>query len=177
MRAEQRREQLIDHLRAGLRPAPELARLLGVTERTIRRDVRLLQRRGVRIEQEQGPRGGYRLADDTRVLVELEPGHIRELVAALLFAAKKRALLTSTGVWDTKQLEALVERLLAPLPARRARSLRELGLSLGEDGWSVPIDVQFVRHEAVAPHRREVPMRSLWAARCSTQGPSGRRSR
>ncbi|MCH1881854.1 WYL domain-containing protein [Agrococcus sp. ARC_14] len=45
----------------GMRSAPELARRMGVTERTVRRDVQRLRELGYGVDAVQGAAGGYRL--------------------------------------------------------------------------------------------------------------------
>ena len=48
-------------------PGPELAARLGVTERTLRRDVERLRELGYRVEAARGATGGYRLEAGTRL--------------------------------------------------------------------------------------------------------------
>lgn len=113
---------LLDLLRGEREIAvPEIARRLGVSVRTVRRDLALLRERGHPIAGEAGPGGGVRLERDRGVAaVHLA---LPEIVA--LWLAASLAHLGTSLPWS-KATSRAVDRLLASLPEERGRELRAL---------------------------------------------------
>lgn len=84
----ERHHRIVDELRASA-PRPvsvrHLATTLGVSTRSIERDVRGLREAGLPVASLRGPRGGYALtAASPRVTVELTSGEAAVLVASLV---------------------------------------------------------------------------------------------
>ncbi len=111
----------------------ELARNLGVTTRTVRRDVERLRRLGYDIDASPGTDGGYRLrAGETAAPVFLDGDESVAIVTALLAAVATE----STGMVDAS-LRALAKlHHVVPAPARGSvdavqRSTRSLGRGSG----------------------------------------------
>ena len=101
--------------------ARQLAEELGVSERTVHRDLALLREQGVPIESEPGPGGGFRLERDRGVVaVHFALGE----VIALWLAAKLSAAAAGSP-WGHAARGAL-DKVLASLPKERARELRAL---------------------------------------------------
>lgn len=98
-----------------------IAERLGVSVRTVRRDLALLRERGHPISGEAGRGGGVRLERDRGVAaVHLS---LDEIVA--LWLAASLARVGSSLPWSDATQRA-VERLLASLPRERGRELRAL---------------------------------------------------
>src|SRR5688500_16073130 len=114
--------ELADRLRASAETTvPALAADLGVSARTVHRDLATLRARGMPISGEAGPGGGVRLEGPRGVTaVHLSIG---EVVALWLAARLARA--TAEVPWSRRADSALT-KLLASLPRPRARELREL---------------------------------------------------
>lgn len=101
--------------------ARQLGEELGVSERTVLRDLAALRDQGVPVEAQAGPGGGFRLDRDRGlVAVHLAPGE----VIALWLAGTLAAAASSTP-WGHAAGGAL-EKLLSSLPLARARALRAL---------------------------------------------------
>ncbi|MEU6480798.1 YafY family protein [Streptomyces sp. NPDC047017] len=99
----------------------ELAERLGVTDRTVRRDVARLREIGYAVESEPGPWGGYRLRAGSRV-----PPLILDDEEALAVAVGLReAALSGALGGDQAALSALL-KLRQVLPGRIARRLEEM---------------------------------------------------
>ncbi|WP_437969181.1 WYL domain-containing protein [Sorangium sp. So ce260] len=114
--------ELSDLLRArGATTVGELAASLGVSARTVRRDLATLRERGVTIEGEAGPGGGIRL-DAGRGVTAVHLS-IAEIVTLWLAARLSQA--ASDLPWSSAASSALA-KLLSSLPAERARQLRAL---------------------------------------------------
>jgi predicted DNA-binding transcriptional regulator YafY len=96
-------------------PGAELAAQLGVTTRTVRRDIERLRRLGYDIDASPGTDGGYRLrAGDTAAPVFLDGDESVAIVTALLAAVATE----STGMVDAS-LRALAKlHHVVPAPAR-----------------------------------------------------------
>jgi predicted DNA-binding transcriptional regulator YafY len=101
--------------------AAELAEELGVSRRTLLRDLAALRQRGLPIRGEAGPGGGVRL-DRDRGLAAVHLS-LPEIVAIWLGAPLSRA--TSGLPWGEAAGSAMV-KLLSSLPASKARALRAL---------------------------------------------------
>ena len=101
--------------------ARELARDLGVSERTVLRDLSALREQGVPVEAQSGPGGGFRLDRDRGlVATHLSPGE-----AVALWLAATLAATAASSPWSHAARGAL-DKLLASLPRDRARALRAL---------------------------------------------------
>src|SRR3954452_12652601 len=69
---------------------PELAALLGVDVRTVRRDIVALQDLGIPVQAERGPAGGYRLRPGYRMPpLMLTPGEATAIALGLLAARRE----------------------------------------------------------------------------------------
>jgi predicted DNA-binding transcriptional regulator YafY len=98
-----------------------LARTLGVSRRTVLRDLATLRERGLPITGEPGPGGGIRLEGDRGITaVHLA---ITEVVA--LWLAARLARVASELPWG-RAADSGLAKLLGSLPRRRARELRAL---------------------------------------------------
>ncbi|MFO0584955.1 MAG: WYL domain-containing protein [Anaeromyxobacter sp.] len=113
---------LVERLRAvEVTTVERLAADLGVGERTLRRDLAALRRRGLPIAGEGGPGGGVRLLGERGVTaVHLS---LAEVVTLWLAARLSRA--ASDLPW-AGAAESALAKLLASLPRPRARELRAL---------------------------------------------------
>lgn len=113
---------LLDLLRSSdLRTVADIADELGVSRRTVLRDLEMLRERGWPILAETGPGGGVYLDRDRGVASV----HLNlDEVASLWVAAR---LSTSAGVlpWSSSARAAL-DKILSTLPPDRARALRRL---------------------------------------------------
>lgn len=99
----------------------ELAAQLGVSRRTVLRDLAYLREQGLAIEGEAGPGGGVRLRRDRGVTaVHLSFDEIVALWTAASLTRRGTAL-----PWGSAARSAL-DKLLASVPAERARELRAL---------------------------------------------------
>jgi predicted DNA-binding transcriptional regulator YafY len=96
-----------------------LARELGVSARTVHRDLATLRERGLPLRGDAGPGGGIRL-DGDRAAVELG---VAEIVA--LWIAARVAAATTALPWD-RAAHSAMRKLLGTLPKKRARELRAL---------------------------------------------------
>ncbi len=97
------------------------ARQLGVSRRTVLRDLATLRERGVPIDAEGGPGGGVRLSED-RGLIGVH--FAQDELVALWVATTVMARALSTP-WSSAAERGLT-RMLAKLPKERARSVRRL---------------------------------------------------
>jgi predicted DNA-binding transcriptional regulator YafY len=99
----------------------ELSRELGVSRRTVLRDLATLRERGTPISGESGPGGGVRLEGDRGIAaVHLS---IAEIVALWLAARLSQG--ASTLPWSEAASSGL-SKLLASLPSAKGRGLRAL---------------------------------------------------
>ena len=120
MRIRERQQRLLRLLRAGTPTGPVMARLLGVSVRTVYRDVASLRDQGFAIVARIGRRGGHWLGAKGTAEGRLTFTQIRTLVGAILAASQRGALL------GRRRPEPLVEMLLHALPAGRERTVRAL---------------------------------------------------
>ncbi|WP_030449425.1 helix-turn-helix transcriptional regulator [Actinocatenispora sera] len=119
----------------GRMTAPRLAAELGVSERTVYRDVRALSESGVPIYAEQGGRGGYSLVDGYRTRLT---GLTREEAEAL-FLSGAPAPAQALGLSDA--LSAARLKVLAALPAELSDVSSRVGARFFVDapGWFQPV--------------------------------------
>ena len=103
-------------------PGAELADRLGVSGRTIRRDVERLRRLGYPVESLTGPAGGYRLRPGTEIPPLLLDDDEAIAIAVGLGTAARSSV---TGIEETA-VRALV-KLEQVLPAHLSRRVRALG--------------------------------------------------
>lgn len=103
-----------------------LAQALGVSERTVRRDLATLRDSGLTITGESGPGGGVRL-EGRRGLTAVHLA-VEEVVALWLAVRIAQAIGPLAGPlpWG-RRAERVVPKLLSALPTARARALRDLG--------------------------------------------------
>lgn len=113
---------LLDYLRGHqATTVGEIARALGVSGRTVLRDLATLRDRGWPIRGEAGPGGGVMLDRDRGIAAV----HLSfDETAALWLAAQLSASLTSLP-WSARARSAL-DKAFASLPPERARRLRRL---------------------------------------------------
>jgi predicted DNA-binding transcriptional regulator YafY len=97
------------------------AAALGVTGRTVLRDLGVLREAGFPIRGEGGPGGGIRLERERGVTAV----HLREDEVAALWLAARLSGSVSRLPWSGAARAAL-DKLFASLPRDRARSVREL---------------------------------------------------
>ena len=120
MDVREREDRLLRVLRHRARcTADGLADELGVSRRTIRRDLQRLRERGFDISSMTGPGGGLRLEPTSVMITSQLEG--REVVALLLAVAIARA---SPGVPFLMAAEAAMEKIEAALPRSRAVELQ-----------------------------------------------------
>lgn len=120
MKRARRVDRLETLLRArGTSTASELAATLGVSERTVYRDLGALRERDVPVEGEPGPGGGLRIDHRTSATrIELRTAEV-----ASLFLATELARRTQGLPWS-KTVGAALDRVLSALPETRRRELR-----------------------------------------------------
>lgn len=114
-------------------PGPELAERLGVTQRTLRRDVERLRELGYRVESTPGAAGGYRLEAGSAVPPLLLTDEEAVAMAIGLRVAASRRLVS--GAETTITALAKLEQVL-PAPLRRrvnalADTVQPAGISSG----------------------------------------------
>lgn len=84
----ERQHSVIEHLRARhpkITTAGQLGALVGVSQRTIHRDVARMREAGIPLEVVTGVRGGYRIAArDRDGRLTLNPGEVSALLASLV---------------------------------------------------------------------------------------------
>ena len=112
--------------------AAELARDLGVTDRTVRRDVDRLRHLGYAVEADRGSAGGYRLARGRAV----PPLLFAEDEAVAVGVGLQRAASLSSGGEAEAAVRALA-KLDAALPGQLRQQLRDLGRFVSHTGMPV----------------------------------------
>lgn len=131
-------------------PGTELCRRLGVSARTLRRDVERLRELGYEVTARPGVDGGYRLAPGGRLPpLLLEDDEAVAVVVALRVAAVQ-------GLGEQTALRALVklEQLLAPHLRRRVAALQEYAVPAGGRGLQVDPDLVAELALACRDHER-----------------------
>lgn len=103
---QQRILEVLRTRRSGSMTGATLAEELGVSQRTIERDVARLRDACVPIEVNGGPGGGYRFAArNTPLLIEFTPGEAAALIAAM----------TTVGPSSTATAQHALAKLIAAL--------------------------------------------------------------
>jgi predicted DNA-binding transcriptional regulator YafY len=142
-------------------PGSELAERLGVTGRTVRRDVERLRALGYPVEASLGNQGGYRLVAGSALPPLLLEDDEAVAVAVGLRASAGQAVADV----DEASLRALT-KLTRVLPVRLRQRVQSLSSSMTvlppENGPQVDIEVLTVLAAAVANHER---LRVRYAAR------------
>ncbi len=117
-----RTDALVSHLRANhFATMTELAEELGVSVRTVRRDIADLRLRGLDIEGERGRGGGVRFAR----LAPLPPLQLDESQVVGLWLSVQLAR-RATGLPFSEDSGAGLNKVLAALPEARRQKLRQL---------------------------------------------------
>nr|WP_255673077.1 WYL domain-containing protein [Glycomyces amatae] len=120
------------------RPAPELARRLGVTVRTVRRDVGRLRGLGYRIDSAPGSFGGYRLEAGAAL-----PPLLLSDEEAVAIAIGLRLVAAGRLSRGAEFALSVLAKLEAVLPARLRRRVKavgpQLGPEAGRDGASTEV--------------------------------------
>lgn len=115
-------DALLSHLRANhYATMTELAAELGVSVRTVRRDIADLRLRGIDIEGERGRGGGVRFAR----LAPLPPLRLDESQVVALWLSVQLAR-RATGLPFSDDSGAALNKVLAALPESRRQKLRQL---------------------------------------------------
>jgi predicted DNA-binding transcriptional regulator YafY len=127
-------------------PGAELADRLGVSGRTIRRDVERLRQLGYPVESLTGPAGGYRLRPGTEIPPLLLDDDEAIAIAVGLGTAARSSV---TGIEETA-VRALV-KLEQVLPAHLSRRVRALGAAVvSPPGGGPTVDPQHLTVIAAA---------------------------
>lgn len=136
-------------------PGPELAERVGVSRRTIRRDIDRLRELGYRIESERGPIGGYRLdagADLPPLLFTAD-----EAVALALSLRAGAAEGAVSGMADlTVSLIAKLEQVLPSAVHNRLEATRTAIVAPGPIRESEPLEAQAFASLALACRDSEI---------------------
>lgn len=115
-------------------PGPELAERLGVTTRTLRRDMARLREQGYPVEAETGPHGGYRLVAGGALPPLLLDDDEAVAVSLALRAAASGAL---PGFEDSAV--AALAKIEQVLPAKLRRRVESIGSVTVRLGGSAPV--------------------------------------
>lgn len=140
MRTTDRREQLLRLLRRRADwTVAGLAREVGVSRRTVLRDLGAVRERGFDIDAFSGPGGGVRL-NPTSVMItsQLRTDEVVALVVSVEIARAARTIPFAAGA------EHAISKIEQALPAARAaelRALRERILVGGPSGTAKPADI------------------------------------
>ncbi|WP_285102206.1 WYL domain-containing protein [Promicromonospora sp. MEB111] len=132
-------------------PAGQLARRLGVSDRTVRRDVDRLRELGYPVRTARGPDGGYRLEAGS----ELPPLLFDDEQAVALAVALRLAVVTGAGIEEAAARALTTVRQV--LPARLRQRVDALELTAAEpagpgDGDQVDTDVLLALGAALRAH-------------------------
>jgi predicted DNA-binding transcriptional regulator YafY len=121
MTATARRERLLNLLHRGATTVPRAAETLGVSERTVHRDIAWLRRAGHTVQATPGPGGGVSVAPDSR------PRAVHFEVAEIIGLTLSVALLKATPHQPfARSAEAALDRAHRALSLDRQRALRRL---------------------------------------------------
>ncbi|MBT0772857.1 WYL domain-containing protein [Kineosporia sp. J2-2] len=134
-------------------PGPVLAGRLGVSTRTLRRDVESLRELGYPVRTAMGPEGGYRLAPGS----SLPPMLFDDEQAVAVALALQTVPVTVSGV-DEGAARALAT-LTQVMPARLRAEVDSVRLTAVRNYWDFagpPIDPDVLRAVGSAVHRAQV---------------------
>ena len=121
MNAAMRRDRLLNLLHRGSTAVPAIARALGVSERTVYRDIAALREAGHEIDATPGPGGGVRLAPETR------PRPVHFEVAEIIGLALSVAILKATPHMPfADSAEEALDRARRALSSERQRAMQRL---------------------------------------------------
>lgn len=121
MKTAARRDRLLTLLYRGSTTVPEAARTLGVSTRTVHRDIAVLREAGHDIRATPGPAGGVRIDPDERPrAVRFEVG---EIVGLALSVAVLKAM---PSLPFAESAEAALDRARMALSPERRRALKRL---------------------------------------------------
>ena len=131
---------------------PELATRLGVTTRTVRRDVERLRELGYPVDAAPGPDGGYQLGPGG----EMPPLLLDDDEAAAVALALRSAANGHVAGIEEAALSALskLDRVLPPRLRSRVDALREATVQIGPAGSGVDPDVLVAAAQASAAGQR-----------------------
>lgn len=121
MNAASRRDRLLNLLHRGSTTVPAAAKTLGVSDRTVYRDVALLREAGHDIHATPGPGGGVGISPDSRP----RPVHfeVAEIIGLTLSVAILKAM---PHVPFARSAEAALDRARRALSAERQRAIKRL---------------------------------------------------
>ena len=121
MKTAARRDRLLNLLYRGATTVPDVAQRLGVSERTIHRDIAALRDAGNDIRATPGPGGGVRIAPNDR------PRPVHFEVAEIIGLALSVAILKATPHMPfTTSAEAALDRARMALSPERRRTMQQL---------------------------------------------------
>ncbi|MDN3495823.1 WYL domain-containing protein [Planococcus sp. APC 4015] len=114
-------------------PGPELAGRLGVTERTVRRDVERLRDLGYRIESVPGAAGGYRLEAGSAVppLLLTDEEAVAMAIGLRVAASQRLVAGPETTITALAKLEQVLPAPLRRRVAALAESVQPTGMNAG----------------------------------------------
>ena len=131
---------------------PALASALGVSDRTVRRDIEALRTLGYAVEVTRGTGGRYRLGTGQR----LPPLVFDEEQAVAVAVALQAAPRSIVGLGEAA--ERALATLLQVLPARVGQQVAGLHITSVVNLWDLappPVEVAVLRAVSTAIHRRE----------------------
>lgn len=121
MNTATRRDRLLNLLHRGATTVPAVATKLGVSERTVYRDISVLRVAGHDIQATPGPGGGVRVAPDS------SPRAVHFEVAEIIGLSLSVAILKATPQMPfAKSAEAALDRARRALSSERQRAMRRL---------------------------------------------------
>lgn len=129
-------------------PAEQLARRLGVSDRTVRRDVDRLRELGYPVRTARGPDGGYRLGAGS----DLPPLLFDDEQAVALAVALRLAVVTGAGIEEAAARALTTVRQV--LPSRLRQRVDALAVDSG-DGSGAQVDTDVLLALSAAVRSRE----------------------
>ena len=137
---------------------PELADRLGVTVRTVRRDVERLRRLGYPVNAAIGVAGGYELGSGGRSMPPLMLDRDEAVAVAVSLRAAAGDMVAGGGEAAVSAL-AKLDQLLPPTLRRQVGALDAMTSRLG--GTASPVDAELLVVLTRACSRRRAPARPL----------------
>lgn len=126
-------------------PGERLAERLGVSERTVRRDVDRLRELGYPVQAVRGPEGGYRLEAGS----ELPPLLFDDEQAVALAVALRSAVVTGAGIEEAAARALATVRQVLPSRLRQRVDALEVSAAQPAGGAQVGADVLLALSSAV----------------------------